>query len=134
MSENQKSLLVWCIVFVMVATVSVTLACTVPELADVERTVYKDQQVTASTQRTTSPKTTGKARIAVTEELPVNINTATKAELMEVPGIGETYAERIVAYREENGDFLSLDELTNVKGIGEKRLEKWAQYLTIHDK
>jgi competence protein ComEA len=50
----------------------------------------------------------------------LDINTATKAELVKVKGIGEKKAERIISYREEHGEFKSIDELKNVKGIGEK--------------
>ncbi|HCV42012.1 MAG TPA: hypothetical protein DGH68_00900 [Bacteroidetes bacterium] len=53
----------------------------------------------------------------------VNINTATKTELVRLPGIGEAYAERIVAYRNEHGPFESVDQLAKVKGIGKKRME-----------
>ncbi|MGM9662947.1 MAG: ComEA family DNA-binding protein [Oscillospiraceae bacterium] len=54
---------------------------------------------------------------------PVNINTATAAELMALPGVGEVLAQRIVEYREANGPFASAEELLNVKGIGESKLE-----------
>lgn len=50
----------------------------------------------------------------------ININTATKEELMSVKGIGEKKAEAIIAYRLANGSFKSVDELVNVKGLGEK--------------
>ena len=53
----------------------------------------------------------------------ININTATLDQLMSLPGIGEVYASRILAYREENGPFRSVGELAKVEGIGEKRLE-----------
>ncbi len=53
----------------------------------------------------------------------ININTATKSELTQLPGIGEAYAERIVRYRDSHGLFKTVDELRNVKGIGEKKLE-----------
>ncbi len=60
---------------------------------------------------------------APTEAGPININTATLEQLMTLPGIGETYARRIIAYREKHGAFRSIGELMNVDGIGEKRLE-----------
>ncbi len=53
----------------------------------------------------------------------VNLNTASVSDLMQLSGIGESKAKKIVAYREANGRFSSVDELVNVSGIGEKTLE-----------
>ena len=53
----------------------------------------------------------------------IDINTATKDQLMQLPGIGEQYAERIIAYREEHGPFKTVNDLMNVRGIGKKKLE-----------
>jgi len=52
----------------------------------------------------------------------VNINTATKEDLDKLPGIGPTLAERIIEFRTKNGPFKSIDDLQNVEGIGEKKL------------
>lgn len=52
----------------------------------------------------------------------VDINSATLEELMGLPGIGEGLAARIMAYREEHGPFLSVEELDEVYGIGEAKL------------
>ena len=60
----------------------------------------------------------------------VNINTADRAQLQLLPGVGETVADRIVAFRESNGAFESVDELVAVKGIGEKSLDKLRPWLT----
>ena len=64
-------------------------------------------------------------------EGPLNINTATLAELMELDGIGLTKGKAIISYREEHGAFSSVDELLNVKGIGEKTLEKLREFITV---
>lgn len=61
----------------------------------------------------------------------ININTATKEELMTLPGIGEVTAEKIIQYREENGEFKSIDELTQVDRIGEKTLNKFKDKIRI---
>ncbi len=61
----------------------------------------------------------------------ININTASAAELMELDGIGEVKAAAIVEYRQENGKFGSVDDLLNVKGIGEKTLEKNRDRITV---
>ena len=62
---------------------------------------------------------------------PVNINTATAEELMAVPGIGQTTADKIVSYRDNNGLFHSLDELTAIEGIGDGRVSDWRDYLSV---
>ena len=54
---------------------------------------------------------------------PININSSSKLELMELPGIGETLAERIMDYRTQNGPFIAPEELLNVSGIGGAKLE-----------
>ena len=59
----------------------------------------------------------------------VNVNTADVAELTEIPGIGPKTAEAIVAYRKDNGQFKTLDDLLEVKGIGPKKLEKMRPFL-----
>ena len=60
----------------------------------------------------------------------VNINTADRTQLQLLPGVGETVADRIIAFRESNGVFESVDELVAVKGIGEKSLDKLRPWLT----
>lgn len=60
----------------------------------------------------------------------ININTATAETLQLLPGIGPLLAERIVAYREENGPFEIPGELMNVSGIGETKLEQIWDYIT----
>ena len=61
----------------------------------------------------------------------INLNTAGKEELMSIKGLGEILAERILDYRERHGGFVSLEELMEVDGIGEKRFAAWKPYLTL---
>lgn len=62
---------------------------------------------------------------------PININTATKLELTRLPGIGESYADRIITYRTTHGRFISVDELSNVKGIGAKKVEQLRPFVSV---
>ena len=61
----------------------------------------------------------------------VNLNTATKDELIALPGIGPAKAQAILDYRKTNGAFKSVEELKDVKGIGAKRFEKLKGELTV---
>ena len=61
----------------------------------------------------------------------VNINTATVGELEKLDGIGPSIAQRIVDFRNANGKFLSIDEIKNVSGIGEKTFEKFKDDICV---
>ena len=61
----------------------------------------------------------------------IKINTATREELVTLPGVGETIAARIIAYRETNGPFYDIGALREVKGIDDKTLEKLAPYICV---
>lgn len=61
----------------------------------------------------------------------VNLNTADAAELRTLPGIGEVKAKAILDYRAQNGPFTTIEELLQVKGIGEKTLAKLRPRLTL---
>lgn len=61
----------------------------------------------------------------------ININTASKAQLDSLPGIGPAYASRIIEYRQSHGGFKSIEELVNVKGIGPKTLDKIKDLVTL---
>jgi len=61
----------------------------------------------------------------------VNINTASAAELESLPGVGAKTAARIVEYRQKNGPFKKIEDLMNVRGIGEKNFLKLKPQLTV---
>lgn len=66
-----------------------------------------------------------------TVRFPVNINTADADTLTALPGIGRVLAERIVAYRRQNGSFRAIEEITKVEGIGEKKAEAILDLITV---
>ncbi|WP_024460005.1 helix-hairpin-helix domain-containing protein [Marinimicrobium sp. LS-A18] len=65
-------------------------------------------------------------------EAPVNINTADVETLAQLDGIGTKKAEAIVAWRDANGEFVSLDQLVEVRGIGEATIESNRDHMTLN--
>ena len=88
-----------------------------------------------SPQMQTSPTTAATAAAETVPEetvsFPVNINTADVDTLTALPGIGQVLAERIVAYRQQNGSFRAIEEITKVEGIGEKKAEAILDLITV---
>ena len=69
--------------------------------------------------------------IAVAQDVKkININKATVEELVQIKGIGQKYAERIVAFRDKNGPFNKIEDIMNVKGIGPKKFESIKDLIT----
>lgn len=62
---------------------------------------------------------------------PVDLNTADMDTLMTLPGIGPVLAGRILEYRQTHGSFTQIDDLLEIDGIGQKRLEAIREYITI---
>ncbi len=74
---------------------------------------------------------TAQAVQAVPAAALVNLNTATAADLEKLPGIGPSIAARILEYRQKNGAFKKVEELMNVRGIGEKVFLKIKPLVTV---
>ncbi len=85
----------------------------------------------ASPQQESQKAVASPAKKAPGLEGQLNINTATAEQFVLLPGIGKTRADAIIQYRTENGAFKSIDDLTKVKGIGPKNLEKIKSYLVL---
>ena len=62
---------------------------------------------------------------------PINLNTASVAQLETLPGIGKSTAERILEYRQKNGWFKKIEDLMNVRGVGEKSFLKLKPLVTV---
>jgi comEA protein len=86
----------------------------------------------AAEQKPAAPAKAAAAK--ATPSSPVNLNTATQAQLETLPGIGAKAAERILEYRQKNGNFKKIEDLMNVKGIGEKAFLKLKPLLTVTQK
>ena len=86
----------------------------------VEEAAEREQSVGATSQNTTD------------DPNKVNINTASKEELMTLPGIGEAKAEAILNYREANGPFSTIEELKQVEGIKDGVFSKMKDYIEIN--
>jgi competence protein ComEA len=80
---------------------------------------------------TVSPAAEEPVQVATAAAAPINVNAASVQQLQSLPRIGEVTAQRIVAYREEHGAFKTVDELTQVKGIGAKTLEKLRNLVSV---
>lgn len=91
--------------------------------AAVARTAATKARTTAAnkTSRTATTKFSG----------VMNINTATAQELTQLDGIGEVIAQRIVEYRSENGAFAAVEDIMNVKGIGEKKFAAIKPHISV---
>ncbi|MDP4091268.1 MAG: helix-hairpin-helix domain-containing protein [Bacillota bacterium] len=62
----------------------------------------------------------------------ININTADENELEKIPGVGPVMAQRIIDYRNKNGDFQAIEDMKNISGVGEKTFEKMKDKITVN--
>ena len=87
----------------------------------------------AAAQRTASPRASAKAPVVNVAGVAalINLNTASVTDLESLPGIGAKTAARIVEYRQKNGPFKKIEELMNIRGVGEKNFLKLKEQITV---
>ena len=113
-------------------------ACGSPALAVAHSPAQTPAQVqappAAPTKTTTARAGSTTKTARATAASPVNLNTATATDLQTLPGIGKATATRILEYRQKNGGFRKIEDLMNVKGIGEKSFLKLKPLVTLTTK
>ena len=130
-SISRLEILLICVALALLAAILIYTAIT-------QATSYPDKVVyVVSTEVSDQPTPStvnlnaSESQTASVPDAPININTASLEELMTLPGIGEVRAAAIIEYRETYGDFISLRELMEVSGIGEKIFENVKDLITI---
>ena len=108
----------------------------VPEIREVSD-VGQAPPVSSAVKDVTAPSSTASPQPSLKRSAPsdgarININTATSQELQTLRGVGPAMARRIIEYRQASGRFSTVDDLTNVKGIGEKTVEKLRDSITVY--
>ncbi|MGJ5711814.1 helix-hairpin-helix domain-containing protein [Staphylococcus auricularis] len=98
--------------------------------------IPKKGEVAQATNTATAPASVGGTAPSTTQtgtsdKPQVNLNQATETDLQTIPGIGPSKAKAIIEFRETQGSFTSIDQLKEVKGIGDKTFENLAPYLTV---
>lgn len=102
-----------------------------PETFDISESAEEADEVAKIAQERRTARLAGENIASIITIQKVNLNRALKSELITLPGIGPALADRIIAYRDEFGTFKTIDDLRNVKGIGDKSLEKIRLYLEL---
>ena len=99
----------------------------VPSINDTEEKVY----VTAENGENVIIEGAGNTDKVDEKKETVNINTATKEELMTLPGVGESTAIKIIDYRKSNGKFQKIEDIKNVPGIGDSKFQNMKEKLSV---
>jgi competence protein ComEA len=93
--------------------------------------IYDEMMIYVPARGETSVPSAAASSIQANGSNKVYINTASEQEILQLPGIGKTKAQAIIAYRQEHGPFQRVEDLLNVTGIGEKTLEKIKEHIVV---
>lgn len=93
--------------------------------------VIEDSTISGTTEDTHTKKNEKGKKEQNLKEKSININTATKEELVKLPGVGPSTAEKIIEYREKINGFKKIEDIMKVKGIGQKKFEKMKPYIFV---
>lgn len=136
---HERAITAVCLVLFVLTTVLYAANSVVPKKKRQKTSVVVAQTITPTSEtvekekkpkkRTVKPKKT-----VVAVAFPLDLNTATVAQLCQVKGIGESTAQAIIGYRETHGKFSTVEELMKVKGIGKKKFESFSQYFIVKEK
>ena len=118
-SEDKKLLLVLAIFLVCVSSITILITLSG------KKTVIPKQYNASNNNNSLNSQTD------ILTAFPVDLNTVTKEQLMEIDGIGDKTATAIIDYRINNGGYKNIEQLLNVEGIGEKTFEKLKKYLYV---
>ncbi len=97
----------------------VPVVCFAQPHSNLQKTHHRQQTIQQATSYTAQ------------NQAKININTASEAVLQSVKGIGPKRAVKIIAYRKKNGDFKSVNDLTNIRGIGSKMIARIQNKLSV---
>ncbi len=124
----------WILMVLTVLFVTFTLAFFIGRNS--VRAVITTQSIakpTASQSSASLQDTAAEQETQIIEQPRVNLNTASLEELEDLPGIGPKLAERIIAWREENGAFLSVEQLMDISGIAEGKFEDIKDFVCVEE-
>lgn len=97
----------------------------IPNLAEANGDETAEEQISSES------SSSGTSSSTSSSNEKININKATASELTTIPGVGESTAQKIIDYREQNGKFKTIEDIKNVSGIGDSKYEKMKEYISV---